>query len=134
MTSSGEDPPWGAPWAARKIVSNLEAGSHQNAYKQLIDVTSIRRLLKGPNNDWPLDLGDHRTVDPFRDSVKNDILFREVAGENKPLKHNDSHRWYYVINQDVEDILVSRNVQTYSDDSSRKQMRSGRVYRTDFKQ
>ena len=56
------------------------------------DILSLWRLLKGPNNDWPLALCDCRTVDHTQDAVKNNTLFREDLGKNVLLKHNAKHR------------------------------------------
>ena len=81
---------------------------------------SIWRLLKGPNNDWPLALCDYRTVNPERDSLSNDILFREETGENMLLKYNGAHRWYYMSDQDVDDVIVFRNTHTNSPQSARR--------------
>ena len=81
---------------------------------------NIWRLLRGPNNDWPLALCDYRQVNPERDSLKNDILFREEAGENILLKYNDSHQCYYMSDQNVDDVIVFRNAETDSPNSARR--------------
>ena len=81
---------------------------------------SIWRLLRGPNNDWPLALCDYRTVNPERDSLRNDIFFREEAGENMLLKYNNTHQWYYMSDQDVDDVIVFRNAEIDSPNSARR--------------
>ncbi len=79
---------------------------------------SIWRLLRGPNNDWPLTLCDYRAVNPERDSLSNDILFREETGEKMLLKYNGAHRWYYMSDQDVDDDIGFRNTHTNSPKST----------------
>lgn len=81
---------------------------------------SIWRLLRGPNNDWPLALCDYRTVNLERDILSNDVLFREEAGENLLLKYNVAHQWYYMSDQEVDDIIVFRNTDTDSPNSARR--------------
>lgn len=81
---------------------------------------SIWRLLRGLTNDWPLAPYDYRTVNPERDSSRNDILFREKAGENILLKYNDAHKWYTMSDQDIDDVIVFRNADTDSPNSARR--------------
>ena len=99
----------------------LKQVHHLNGRTRLrLIILSIWRLLKGPNNDWPLALCDYRTVNPERDSLTNDILFREEAGENILLKYNGAHQWYYMSDQDVDDVIVFRNADTDSPNSARR--------------
>jgi len=65
--------------------------------------------LKGPNNDWPLALCDYRTVDLDEDAIANDVLFETAIGENELLFPSDSHQWYYLSNQQIDEVIVFRN-------------------------
>lgn len=53
---------------------------------------------------------DYDTIDPERDSISNDILNVSSIGENKLLHSSPEHRWYYLADQKVEELLVFRNV------------------------
>jgi hypothetical protein len=64
--------------------------------------------LIGPNNDWPLALCDFTTIDPA-DTTTADLLYLHRVGENRLLHHNDQHRWYYIEQQQPEDLAVFRN-------------------------
>lgn len=71
---------------------------------------SIWRVLRGPNSDWPLAVLDYTTVDPDKDSTSNDILNASSVGENKLLHASPKHRWYYLSDQNVHELLIFRNV------------------------
>lgn len=70
---------------------------------------SFWRVLKGPNNDWPLALCDYKNVDPEHDVIANDIIFPTAVGENRLLMANKNHRWFYMSNQMPNEIMVFRN-------------------------
>lgn len=70
---------------------------------------SVWRPLTGPNDDWPLALCDHRSVNDEEDIINGDILHTSRVGENQLLYYNERHQWYYVPGQQPEDLLVFRN-------------------------
>lgn len=69
---------------------------------------SVWRPLKGPNNDWPLALCDWTTIDQGADIRLNDGLRRDRIDENSLLHYSPSHKWYYIKDQTVEDLIVFR--------------------------
>lgn len=71
---------------------------------------SVWRVLKGPNNAWPLAVCDSKTIDREHDVCANDVLHEWWVGENQLLHKNDQHAWYYLSNQDVDDLIVFRNM------------------------
>ena len=71
---------------------------------------SVWRVLKGPNNDWPLAVCDHRSVDLKTEVLPNDVLHEDSVGENWLLHKSGRHAWYYLSDQEVEDLIVFRNV------------------------
>lgn len=42
--------------------------------------------------------------------TKSDVLHSDRITENQLLHHSDQHRWYYVKNQQPDDLIVFRNV------------------------
>ncbi|KAL8866577.1 MAG: hypothetical protein Q9174_006218 [Haloplaca sp. 1 TL-2023] len=72
-------------------------------------ISSVWKPLVGPNNDWPLALCDYSTIQPS-DVVQADVLHVDRITENRLLYPNDQHRWYYVENQQHNDLIVFRNV------------------------
>ncbi len=67
------------------------------------------RVLKGPNNDWPLALCDFSLINP-EDITLNDALHYKRVGENSLLHHSEAHRWYYLSDMREDDLIVFRNV------------------------
>ncbi|KID93397.1 hypothetical protein MAJ_10634, partial [Metarhizium majus ARSEF 297] len=73
------------------------------------DMINVWKPLVGPNNDWPLAVCDYSTIQPL-DIVHADVLHVDRVTENQLLHPNDQHRWYYVQNQQHNDLIVFRNV------------------------
>ena len=77
--------------------------------KSRANLSSVWRVLRGPNNDWPLAVCDHRTIDHRHDVIANDVLHEDSVGENWLLHKSSRHSWYYLSDQRVEDLIVFRN-------------------------
>lgn len=77
--------------------------------KSRANLCSVWRVLRGPNNDWPLAVCDHRTIDHRHDVIANDVLHEDSVGENWLLHKSSRHSWYYLSDQRVEDLIVFRN-------------------------
>ncbi|KAI8949996.1 putative CmcJ-like methyltransferase [Xylaria longipes] len=73
------------------------------------DMINVWKPLVGPNNDWPLALCDYSSIHPS-DITQADVLHADRITENQLLHPNDQHRWYYVENQQPNDLIVFRNV------------------------
>lgn len=72
-------------------------------------LSSVWRVIKGPNNDWPLALCDYQSIDFAADVLPNDLLYINHVGENELLHKASGHAWYYLSDQTVEDLIVFRN-------------------------
>lgn len=70
---------------------------------------SIWKVLQGPNNDWPLAVCDFQSVNLAEDYVANDVINERTVGENGLMHYNSHHKWYYLENQDLDDLVVFRN-------------------------
>jgi hypothetical protein len=53
---------------------------------------------------------DYRSIEPGKDSIANDVVSRGSIGENELLHANPKHRWYYLSDQAVDEVIVLRNV------------------------
>ncbi|CVK99418.1 uncharacterized protein FMAN_02260 [Fusarium mangiferae] len=73
------------------------------------DLINVWRVLRGPNNDWPLAVCDYQSVDLEVDTIKCDVLHESCVGENVVLFRNQKHKWFYLSSQGVDDIIVFRN-------------------------
>ncbi|KAI5457326.1 hypothetical protein BGZ63DRAFT_365176 [Mariannaea sp. PMI_226] len=68
-------------------------------------LVNIWAPIKGPIQGSPLAVCDYQSVDR-EDLVAVDSVFPHHVMEVYHVKHNPSHRWYYMEEQDVDDILI----------------------------
>lgn len=52
---------------------------------------------------------DWTTIDPLTDVRVNDAIRRDRVDENAILHYNEKHKWYFMRDQSVEDLIVFRN-------------------------
>ncbi|CAI6073687.1 unnamed protein product [Clonostachys chloroleuca] len=80
---------------------------------------SVWRPLKTPTDDWPLALCDYTTVDTENDVLLEDAIRRDRVEEISSLHYNENHRWYYLKDQGVDDLLVFRNADSHGENASK---------------
>jgi hypothetical protein len=69
-------------------------------------IINVWRPIGYPARDWPLVLGDARSV-PMDDLIPIDRIFPDRRGETYGLAYNPAHRWLYVPDvQPDETILI----------------------------
>lgn len=81
--------------------------------------------LFGPILDYPLAVCDSSTVSED-DLVESDYIYPNFEGENYIVKANEAHRWYYMKEQDQDDILIITNYD--SETGNRKSFSSLRIF------
>ncbi|KAK8022426.1 hypothetical protein PG993_013193 [Apiospora rasikravindrae] len=79
------------------------------------DMLNVWRPLKQPSDDWPLAVCDYTTVDPDHDIRLSDAIRRDRVDEVCVLHYNEKHKWYYLKDQGVEDLLVFRNADSHGE-------------------
>lgn len=61
---------------------------------------------------------DFTTIDQDHDILDNDAIRRSRVDENSLLHFNENHKWYYIKDQGVDDLLVFRNADSSGEKSS----------------
>ena len=56
--------------------------------------------------DWPLALCDSRTIDRRSDVIPADAVYRKFVAENCMVHHNHDQRWYYLRDQEIDELLL----------------------------
>jgi hypothetical protein len=56
---------------------------------------------------------DWTTIDPSTDVRINDAIRRDRVDENAILHFNENHKWYFMKDQSVEDLIVFRNADSF---------------------
>lgn len=90
------------------IVSGLRLADHFRP-------CSVWRPLKEPSDDWPLAMCDYTTIDKENDILLNDAIRRDRVEEICVLHHNEAHKWYYLKDQGVDDLMVFRNADSHGE-------------------
>ncbi|KAJ5464117.1 CmcJ-like methyltransferase [Penicillium sp. IBT 31633x] len=60
-------------------------------------------------DDWPLAVCDYNTIDKENDILLTDSIRRSMVSEVSLLHYNKNHKWYYLKDHGVDDLLVFRN-------------------------
>jgi len=79
------------------------------------DMLNVWRPLKEPSDDWPLAICDYTTIDTEHDILLNDAIRRDRVEEISVLHFNEAHRWYYLKNQGINDLMVFRNADSHGE-------------------
>ena len=66
-------------------------------------------MTSGPNRDWPLAVCDYTSLSPHGDLEETDIIHKTWVGESGRFYSNPNHKWYFLDNQQVDDVVVFRN-------------------------
>lgn len=69
-------------------------------------VCSVWKPLVGPLNDWPLAVCDVTTVKEQRDFEDTDLLYEDLATENRQVYYCDDYKWYYLSEHQVDELMV----------------------------
>jgi hypothetical protein len=70
-------------------------------------VSSVWKPLRGPIHDWPLAICDAESVDK-EDVTPADVVSLEQAIENMVVHYNPKQQWYYLSNQEPNELLIFR--------------------------
>ena len=68
-------------------------------------VINVWRPIRGPVQESPLAVCDARSMAPD-DFVKHVLKYRDRDGEVYSVAYNPNHRWYYIPNQQKEEVLL----------------------------
>ncbi|KAF4997491.1 hypothetical protein FGRMN_3855 [Fusarium graminum] len=80
-----------------------------NYERRSFDLLNVWKVLRGPNDDWPLAVCDYTSIDVDDDTTTNDALHLRRTGENWLLYPSDKHRWFYQSSMEEDDLIVFRN-------------------------
>ena len=64
-------------------------------------------------DDWPLAVCDYSTIDKKNDILLTDSIRRSMVSEVSLLHYNEAHKWYYLKDHGVDDLLVFRNTDSH---------------------
>jgi hypothetical protein len=68
-------------------------------------IINVWRPIAHPARDWPLAVGDARSIAPG-DLIGSDLIFPHRRGEIYVVAHNPAQRWLYVPDLQPEEALL----------------------------
>jgi hypothetical protein len=86
-------------------VRDLMAGEADALLKNRFAVINVWRPIRGPVQESPLAVCDAQSM-VQDDFVKHVLKYRDRDGEVYSVAFNPNHRWYYVPNQQTEEVLL----------------------------
>jgi len=105
------------PEGARASLEESFFKDHEHLRGKEVQIINVWRVLKGPNRDHPLALCDYTTVCPEDDIEFNDVIHRNHIGESIRAYYNPHHRWYFLGDQMVDEVVLFRNCDSGCKDS-----------------
>jgi hypothetical protein len=76
-------------------VRDLMGDAAEDLLKRRAAIINVWRPIARPARDWPLALGDARSIAPA-DLIPSELRFQHRTGEIYGLAHNPDQRWFYV--------------------------------------
>jgi hypothetical protein len=86
-------------------VRDLMSGEADALLKNRFAVINVWRPIRGPVQESPLAVCDAQSM-VQEDFVKHVLKYRDRDGEVYSVAFNPNHRWYYVPNQQKEEVLL----------------------------
>jgi hypothetical protein len=103
QTCSGNMPPG---LAIAVIASRNRQGIAPGSER--FEFVNVWRPIRGPLRDAPLAVC-HATTVAFTDFVPSDLVYRDRTGEIYRVRYNPAHRWFYVPEMHVDEVLLIRH-------------------------
>lgn len=93
---------WSGPQRIREVMGDQA----EDLLKRRAAIINVWRPIGYPARDWPLALGDARSIAPT-DLVPMDLIFQHRRGEIYGVAHDPAQRWLYVPDlQPDEAVLI----------------------------
>jgi hypothetical protein len=86
--------------------------------RRRFSVVNLWRPIRGPLRDAPLAVCDAGSV-AFGDFVATDLIYRDRTGETYAVRHNPTHRWFYVPEMRTDEALLIKCYDSAEDGTAR---------------
>jgi hypothetical protein len=83
-----------------------------------VQIINLWRPIRGPLRDAPLAVCDAQSVRP-EDLVASDLVYRDRVGEIYAVTFDPEHRWYYVPEMKVDEVLLLKCYDSVTDGRAR---------------
>jgi hypothetical protein len=86
-------------------VRDLLPDDAQDLLRGRVQIINLWRPIRGPLRDTPLAVCDARTVKPEQ-LVPTDLIYQDRVGETYSVIFDPAHRWFYVPEMEVDEVLL----------------------------
>jgi hypothetical protein len=86
-------------------VRDLMGDQAEDLLKRRAAIINVWRPICHPARDWPLAVGDARSIAPD-DLIASDLIFPHRKGETYAVAYNPTQRWLYVPDLQVDEALL----------------------------
>lgn len=86
--------------------------------KGRVQIINLWRPIRGPLRDSPLAVCDAGTVQ-FDDLVPTDLVYDHRVGETYSVRYNPEHRWFYIPEMTVDEVLLLKCFDSKTDGRAR---------------
>src|SRR5439155_2536381 len=83
-----------------------------------VQIINLWRPIRGPLRDAPLAVCDASSVKPDQ-LIPSDLIYRQRVGETYSVTFDPEHRWYYVPEMKVDEVLVLKCYDSKTDGRAR---------------
>lgn len=83
-----------------------------------VQIINLWRPIRGPLQDAPLAVCDALSVKPEH-LVPSDLIYKDRVGETYSVTFDPAHRWYYVPEMEVEEVLLLKCYDSKTDGRAR---------------
>ncbi|KAF7375462.1 hypothetical protein MSAN_00434100 [Mycena sanguinolenta] len=103
--------------AVARVHRHLPAEDVPELLKHRFQIINLWRPISHPADDWPLALGDFRTVDPETDVVPVALVYADREGETYGVKYNPKQKWTYFSGVKPEELILIKCFDSIQDGS-----------------
>ncbi|CAI7659319.1 unnamed protein product [Penicillium palitans] len=108
--------------ASKSIIGDLYGDDAAGITNSRFQVITVWKPLSVPVRDWPLALCDASSIDPA-DFVPSDIIYPNYVAENLMLHYSSNQTWYWLPDQQPDEVLVFKAVDSDKRDNHRTSLR-----------
>ncbi|MDR5836032.1 CmcJ/NvfI family oxidoreductase [Caballeronia sp. LZ034LL] len=88
-----------------KRVREIMGEQAEDLLQRRAAIINVWRPIAHPARDWPLAIGDARTIDPG-DLIASDLIFAGRTGETYGLVFNPAQRWLYLPDLQPDEVML----------------------------
>lgn len=90
----------------QRVRRHLDESEVEEALKHRVQLINVWRPLLDNTSDFPLSVSDFRSINVEKDMAIAHLLYKNYRGENYRVRYNPAHKWFYVSNQNKNEVLL----------------------------